>query len=186
MHPYFQSSFDALESQKSQTLDALKGLSGEQLNRRRQPGTWSIAEILSHIITSERLSVQYLQKKIQGIDQVRNSGSWENIKMGVLTLSLRLPGLKFKAPRKVVENTTLLTSLEQLSSEWTGVRSDMKTILENIPADKVKRLIYRQPRIGYINARQMLVFFSDHVTHHTPQIRRLIWCYQPGIELNIL
>lgn len=94
--------------------------------------------------------------------------------MLVLVISQRLPGLKFKAPRAVVEITPSLTDLEQISKEWAEVRADLKALLEKIPAGQEKKLIYKHVRAGRLNILHALKFFREHIIHHTPQIKRLL------------
>ena len=173
MHPSFKILFDEIESQREKTLLAVKHLSAEQINRVPAPGKWSIAQILSHLITAERLSLMYINKKIQGIAEAEDSGAWEEIKMGLLKISQRWPGLKFRAPQKVVEHTTFYQDLPTIGQEWDKVRKELSALFETIPDQYVNRKIYRHVRAGYLNARHALIFFREHITHHVPQIKKL-------------
>ncbi len=174
MHPSLQRVFDELEAQRIQTLQMISHLTEEHLNRRRKEGKWSIAEILSHIITAERLSVQYITKKLNGIDQARNSGGWEDFKISLLAITQRFPGLRFKAPKPVLDKTVIYKTMSQLEAEWTQVRKDLREILDGIPHEKINRLVYRHVIAGYLNPRHALIFFREHLIHHIPQIRRLL------------
>ena len=46
-----------------------------------------------------------MKKKALGIDQLKNSGLSESLRLEVLKISQRIPALKFKAPKIVVSNT---------------------------------------------------------------------------------
>lgn len=179
MHPSLKTVFDELEVQRGKLLDQLSGVNAEHLNRRMVEGKWSITEIISHLIVAERLSVQYLRKKIQGIDSVKDSGIYEDMKMLVFVLSQRLPGMRFRAPKVVVENTQHLTELAELRSSWEVLRKELRELLEQFPDDKLKRKIYRHVIVGYINIRQMLIFFREHVIHHQPQILKQLSRIRP-------
>ncbi len=133
---------------------------------------WSILQIIAHLITAERLSVLYMQKKILGIGTAGDTGIWEEFKMGLLIISQRLP-LKFKAPQAVVKQTTNATSLQQLEEEWNNVRSELQALLETIQPHQRKRKIYKHVVAGKLNAHQALRFFHEHFLHHLPQIQRL-------------
>ena len=174
MHPSFQKLFDEIESQRKSILDSVHPLTQDQLNRSLAPGKWSVSQILSHLITAERMSVNYIQKKIQGIEQIEDTGPWEELKINLLKISQRLPGLKFKAPGKVVENTTFYNDLLTITKEWDLVRNEFRTLLEKIPAQYINRRIYRHVRAGYLNVRHALIFFREHIIHHTPQIKKLV------------
>lgn len=170
MQPALSTLFEEIESQRQKLFDSLSHLPVEKLNQPFRAGKWSMAEILSHLLAAEKLSLQYLQKKIQGIEQVEDSGWWEEIKMGLFIASQRLPGLKFKAPKRVVESTPVIRDLHTLKNEWDRVRNELKTLLEAVPDNRVNRKIYKHVRIGYINLKQTLIFFREHTIHHIPQI----------------
>ncbi|MEJ0054597.1 MAG: DinB family protein [Bacteroidota bacterium] len=159
MNPSFQKLFTRIESQREEMLNSVRGLTEEQFNRSSAPGKWSVAEILSHIIAAERMSLQYIQKKIQGISESKDSGWKEEMKMILLKLSQRIPGIKFKAPRKVVENTTPYHNLATITTEWDHIRNEFKLFLEKIPDQYVNRMIYKHARVGYLNMKHGLMFF---------------------------
>jgi uncharacterized damage-inducible protein DinB len=164
--------YDSLESQRIKLLDSLENLPLQRLNH--QPaGKWSINQVIAHLITAERMSVLYLTKKIQGIDEVDNTGLIEELKMIGLIISQRLP-LKFKAPRVVVENTPSSSELKQLEKEWNTLRIDLKNLLEKVSDHQIKRKIYKHVRAGKLNIQQALIFFREHIIHHQPQIKRLL------------
>jgi uncharacterized damage-inducible protein DinB len=165
--------FDSLETQRSELLSLITTLSNEQLNAHSE-GKWSIAQVLSHIISSERLSVNYLNKKILGIKEAPNTTLTGELKMIILIISQRLPFLKFKAPKVVAENTTLYNSAGQLIEAWGKVRNELKETLKGFQDDQLKRKVYKHPIAGMLNIQQALRFFQEHVIHHTPQIKKLL------------
>jgi uncharacterized damage-inducible protein DinB len=167
-----QQIFDSLETQRHQLSASLSSLAAEKLNQQPQNG-WSINQVIAHLITAERLSIQYLHKKIQAINEVENTGLLEELKMIVLIISQRLP-FKFKAPKVVVENTTSSSSLPQLEQEWNAVRNELKTVLEKFNEDQLKRKIYKHVVAGKLNIQQTLLFFREHIIHHKRQIKRLL------------
>ncbi len=174
MHPSLQALFNQLEVRRKATLEPFRSFSPEQLNHRPRPNQWSVAEVLSHLITAEQLSVAYLTKKMQGVDDLPRTGLIEELKMGLLIISQRLPGLKFKAPKRVVDSTTVLTSWHEIEGAWNAVRKDLYALLEHLPPNGMDRKIYRHPMAGYLNIRHTLVFFREHLIHHGPQLRRLL------------
>ncbi len=174
MHPSFQKILSEIEVQRRKTLDLVRHLTPEQFNRSPEPGKWSVAQIMSHLIGGEKLSLSYLQKKIQGVEQAEDTGLWEEVKITLLKISQRLPGLKFKAPQRIVENTVLYPDFSTIEREWDMVRTEFKAFLEKIPNQFVNRRIYKHPRAGYLNVRHALIFFREHVIHHTPQLKKLL------------
>lgn len=173
MNHSFHQLYELLEAQRHSLLSSIQNLSPEKLNHRIQ-GKWSINQIIAHLIAAERLSLNYLQKKVNAIHEVKNSGLWEEVRMALLVASQRLPGLKFKAPRVVVENTPPVADLNALLKEWETLRKDLKNFLEKLPAGSEKKLIYKHARAGRLSTLHALRFFREHIIHHTPQIKKLL------------
>src|SRR4051794_20382150 len=105
MNNRLQNLFDKIENQKQDVFEMIADLSAAQINGKPSSGKWSISQIISHLIIAEKLSVNYIQKKIQGVDNAKDSGLVEELKMLVLKISQRIEGIKFKAPKYVVDNT---------------------------------------------------------------------------------
>lgn len=173
IHQQLLSVFQEIEKQRLHTLDVIKGVTHEKLFRAPAPGKWSLMQILAHLVTAEKMSLAYLQKKILGIDDAADTGWKEDLRIGLLKISQRLP-LKFKAPGRVVESTPAYTSFDQLRSDWDSVRAQLAEILERFPENRLKRKVYKHPFAGMLNITQMLIFFREHITHHQPQIRRVL------------
>ncbi|MFM7858344.1 MAG: DinB family protein [Flammeovirgaceae bacterium] len=172
MIPPYKTQFDLIETERIQLMRQLSNYSVQQLHFFPKD-KWSILQIIAHLITAERLSIMYMKKKIQGIDNASDSGVWEEVKMALLIISQRLP-LKFKAPQVVVQQTTQVTTLQQLEEEWNQVRQELNQLLEKIPPQHRKRKIYKHVVLGKLNAQQALRFFHEHFVHHQPQINRLL------------
>jgi hypothetical protein len=161
-----------METQRAELLSLIKGISMETISKHPD-NKWSIAQVISHLIASEQLSVRYLNKKILGIDTAPKTGVTEEVKMIVLKISQRLP-FKFKAPRVVVESTPVYENIEQLTEAWNKTRVDLKTVLEKFQDNQLNRKVYKHPFAGMLNIQQALVFFREHIIHHTPQIKNLL------------
>lgn len=171
MNSALQQLFENLETQRTSLLNEIK-LSPEKLNNH-VPGKWSTNQILSHLITAEQLSINYMNKKMPGIQTFEDSGLWEEIKTLTLKVSQRLP-LKFKAPKLVVENTPTFESVEQIEKAWDKTRNELKELLDRITDDQIRRKIYKHPIAGKLNIHQALRFFGEHIIHHQPQIKKLL------------
>lgn len=165
--------FDSLEAQRSKLLGLITNLSHEQLNAHPE-GKWSIAQILSHLIASEHLSILYLNKKMLGIHEAPNTGLIEEIKMIALIVSQRTPFIKFKAPKVLAENTHVYQTAEQLKEAWDKNRVELKEVIARFQDDQLKRKIYKHPIAGMFNIQQALQFFREHIGHHTPQVKKLL------------
>ncbi len=169
-----QNLFDKIENQKHEVFELISGLTPEQLNGNPSSGKWSIAQIMSHLISAEQLSVSYIQKKIQGVEKADNSGIVEELKMILLKASQRIEGLKFKAPKHVVDNTMVYSELAELTRQWMKTRADFRELLEQVHDQHLRKKIYKHAVVGYLNIQHAVMFFHEHVTHHLPQIRKIV------------
>ena len=165
--------YQKLEHQRKQIVELINNLP-EGVYTTAPAGKWSIAQILTHLLTAERLTVIYMKKKSLGIDSLRDSGFKQNVLSAILKLSQRIPFLKFTAPQVIVENTPEALSLEEVVSRWEKQRAELKEILESIPDKHARRLIYKHPIAGMLDAGQGVRFMYEHVNHHLPQIKRLL------------
>ncbi len=127
-----------------------------------------------HLITSEKLTLNYLKKKSLGVDQLPNSRLLESLKMIVLKGSQRLPFLKFNAPKALIENTPQVTYFHEMARDWELSRRDFRKFLESIPEKDIHKLIYKHPVAGRFDIIQCLTFMQEHFNHHLPQINALL------------
>jgi hypothetical protein len=166
--------FDQLECDRSKLLDKLSKLPGEKLMYKSDSGHWSIDQILIHLLTSEQLTLTYLKKKSLGAEQLGNSGPIEALKLTLLAISQRLPLIKYKAPKVVVQNTPDVVTLSELIDRWNLSRRDLKNFLETVQDRNLHKLIFKHPVAGRFDVVQCLTFMREHFHHHLPQINRLL------------
>jgi hypothetical protein len=165
--------YELLENDRKQLMVELSKTSIEKLAMRPSKDKWSINEILTHLLTSEQLTIRYLKKKSLGVKQLRNSGLGENLRYAILKISQRLP-LKYKAPEHVLSNTPDALLLPQLETSWDETRRDLADFLDSIADENVYKLIYKHPLAGRFDVIQCLLFMREHYHHHLPQIKRLL------------
>lgn len=169
MNKRIESAFDKLESQRIQLLNEVRNLDSSLLTSAPE-GKWSILAIISHIMTTERLGLEYINKKILGVEQAGESGLWEEFKLALFKLSQRSPNLKYKAPRLIAEKTTIYDDIRVIETEWTKLREQWQAFLTRIPERHVNKKVFRHAVGGRFNVVQGLQIFYEHVNHHLPQI----------------
>jgi len=174
VNPGFQTIFDELETQRAEILNQVKVLSVEKFNYSPSTEKWSISQILTHILVAEQLSVGYMKKKALGIEQLKDSGVAQAFILELLKASQRIPAIKFKAPKVVLTNTPPAFPIDELKTHWETHRLDLKKFLESVEEKNAKKLLYKHPIAGRLDARQAMVFFREHIIHHLPQINRLL------------
>lgn len=164
--------FQELEMQRLQLTEDVRKYP-DTFNIKPDQTKWSVHEILAHLISAEKLSLQYLKKKKLGIDKTGNTGVFEELKMGALKISQRLP-FRFKAPQPVVAATASYSNMDDLVDDWNVTRENFKMLLEEIRDDQLKKKIYKHFFVGRLNVTHAIIFLKEHVNHHLPQINRLL------------
>lgn len=167
-----QNTFDKLEKQREFIMHKTSGMTVEKYHFA-PVNKWSVGQILTHLLTSERLAMVYMKKKSLGIEIAENSGFFEDFKMQVLKISQRIP-FKYRAPQIIVDNTPEELPLEEVVLQWTQIRSELKILAESIADKNIKKKIFKHPFMGRFNLIQGLTFIHEHIGHHWPQIKRLL------------
>jgi hypothetical protein len=163
--------FDRLEKARHDVIKLISPI--DETDFMKEKGNkWSLGQILIHIVTSEKLALQYMRKKSLGVDSIKDSGFVEPMKLMVLKISQRLP-IKYKAPKIIREKTPQPVPKTQLIRLWDESRSDLRKFLESIEDKNVNKKIFKHPIAGMFNASQGVAFLREHLLHHKPQILRL-------------
>jgi DinB superfamily len=170
MDASLQKLFSSIEQQRASLLGELKSAKPDSLVQGKND-KWSVSQIVRHLIIAERLSIGYINKKINAINEVGNTGMLSELKLVIFIVSQRLP-IKYKAPASLGDQPTDYADMDALEKDWDDARADLKKLLENFPASGLKKKIYRHPVMGRCNILHALIFFREHIIHHWPQIKR--------------
>jgi uncharacterized damage-inducible protein DinB len=168
-----QKSFLKLQTDTKLLLKEVSALSSATYHHRPAEGKWSISQILTHVLTSEKLSLNYMKKKSLGVDGLDDTGFLEKIKFFLLALSQRIP-FKYHAPKKVVEQTPPPLSYGDLVRQWEALRLELHEFLSTVKEENIRKKIYKHPRVGMLDVSQALQFLNEHLNHHKPQILAII------------
>jgi hypothetical protein len=114
-----------------------------------------------------------MKKKALGIDTLADSGIRQAVLSTLLKVSQRIP-FRYKAPKAIVDNTPETLSLSELISSWDKSRNNLKSFLETIDDKHVRRIIFKHPIGGRLDAKQAMEFMYEHINHHLPQIKSLL------------
>ncbi len=170
MHPKIETKFKKLEKLSAALLAELDAMDQAQLDFIPDSGNWSIQNVLEHVLAAEKAVLSYLLKKNQA-EELPSSGLAESWRGIALTAALRSP-LKFQAPR-VLRSPQRFASLQDLLTDWKAQREALNEFLEVLPNDRIDRIIFKHPIVGYFNILQTLDFLYEHLNRHARQIRRL-------------
>jgi len=162
--------FSELERQANALLFRLEVYNEETLQTPMEPGVWSVMQVLSHILASERLSLKYIKKKLSFQPQLKNAGIAASLRLLLLRIYLMSP-LKFKAPKGVrSEDLPPQGSLEEFRDTWFKERQELKEYIQGLNEDMLRKEIYKHPFVGRLSLTQMLIFFQFHFRRHEKQI----------------
>ncbi|HEY0742804.1 MAG TPA: DinB family protein [Chryseosolibacter sp.] len=183
MNSTLEKHFARLEQSKNEILTLIATLTEHEFHQSIH-GKWSVGQILIHIVTSERLALEYMKKKSLGIAHAGTSGLIEPLKLTLLQLSQRLP-IKYKVPKVIREKTPDAPSKQELIEMWNRERQNLRNFLESIPDNYVNKKIFKHPIAGMFNPSQGIVFLRAHLLHHRPQVVRISSSFKPQASQQV-
>lgn len=136
------------------------------------PDKWNLLQVALHVMTSERLSVIYINRKTGAGSKISPSGLKSKLRLLALWVALKLP-IKFKAPESA-DVTKKDVEYARLKSDWQKIRTELKSLIEDLDEATLKGEVFRHPRVGMINMKQALKFMGIHIDHHKKQMDRIM------------
>ncbi|MET3112888.1 hypothetical protein AAKU52_000607 [Pedobacter sp. CG_S7] len=146
----------------------LNTINDEQFQLPPTAGGWSYSEVYSHIFDASILSLQSLEKCLDGIGKDHPTAFVVKV---ILYFGTFPPGVKYKVPKILAARVKMIPKAEaaeliqkftqQLEVDYkkmTRARRDIKTA---------------HPKLGYLNAAQWLRFIEIHLNHHLKQLKRI-------------
>lgn len=164
--------FGELEALRERMMALLAGVPEERLRRHPSPGKWSAAQIVDHLATAESRSVDYIRKKTLDPSAVPPAGVMCAVRSFALVAALASP-FRFNAPA-VVADTPDDPSPAEAAERWARTRAAIRSIIEELPEDLLRKALFRHPSAGRLNMSQTLDFMIAHVKRHTKQLRRTL------------
>lgn len=163
--------FDRLEIQRKDLISFYKSFNGEQLAFKPGPQSWSMNQVLRHLVTAEHQSLKLIKRKMNQTGDLPDVTLGARTRAMVLKIALALP-IKFKAP-KIADVQDEVPDPDVLFNEWNGVRMEFKEFLMETDEEKFTKTVYQHPRAGYLTLKQAIEFMEDHIRHHQKQIDRI-------------
>lgn len=178
-----------LEHQRADILAVLARLPREQLERRPDPESWSIAHVIDHLAATEEAAVAMGERiRAGGAGEIANieaAAGWRRPRgvKGRLRWLVRrtavyaviTTGIRVRMPRRVKEmiGTPDPASAADAVARWEAARTRLAEYVTSLtPADERRKMLHH-PIAGWFDHRQGLKFVWRHVGHHARQIRRL-------------
>lgn len=157
-------------STKKQFLDRINAASKEQQLFKPSEDSWSMVEVLEHILLSESGVLGFMKKYPPA-----QSAFKVNLKSRILyklLAKLYKSGKKVKVPAKFL-NPTGGKSLASLLEESQGNNEFLSGILKDFPEEKLKYSAFKHTVSGGMTIGNTIEFFENHIIHHSHQLDRL-------------
>ncbi len=155
-------------------LTDLKQYSDEKLNHKPSAESWSVLQVLQHLMLVENASQKYVQKKLSynpSLSKVNLGTAW---RMLILKSYNWLP-IKLKAPSYVNENNFAeKTTFSEVAAQWQAQRQNLRDYLSALPEDLFDKEVYKHPLAGRLSLLGMLNFYEGHFDRHYKQIQKLL------------
>lgn len=173
--------FEQLERATEQLLAAAEAL-GDDKTTAPAAGHWSAVQVVHHLLFIEGNIISYVQKKIQAEEALPKVDLFTRLRVQFVRLMLRLPGLKFKAPRGVatLTDTGDVPTLPEMRKTWEASRRQLERLLNEFPSRQMSRAVFPHPRSGRITIYQVMEHLVDHLLHHQQQLARITKALRPG------
>lgn len=163
-----------MEHHKQILMDLLSSLPSEKYLLQPNPNSWSAGQAANHLYLSEKLSLAYLRKKMSYPESIPkfHIKSW----LGMFTYKIILIGIvKAKAPKQInMWGDQEVLPSDQLDQKWSELRVELFSFIREKHPQFKNDLVYNHPLAGRLSMQQMLIFFNDHIGHHTKQVNRIL------------
>ena len=168
MLPELQQKFDAIEERRQALFDRLARDDDARLRYHPAPGSWSMLQVVEHLVLVEGLVVKTMLRPDRPVVQRR---WWHRIGAWLVSIVLG-SGLRVPAPsRRVVPIAD--TPLHESRASWDDLRRQLLAFLNGTTAESARLLGFRHPVSGPLDVPASLDFIRTHFDHHMRQIARI-------------
>jgi hypothetical protein len=164
--------FDELERSKAALLKKLEALDEGLLSKKPDSKSWSVVQVVSHLIKIEEGSMNYMKKKLSYNPPLKSTGWWTALKIWFTKLMMRLP-LRYKTTDFLEEATNDVT-LEEAGKLWEVTRKQMRNFFDGLTEQQLSAALHKNLLAGRVNVYQQMSFMQVHFDRHLKQIDRVI------------
>lgn len=161
-----------MENERQQMLQQLAKYPADILEKKPDENSWSVTEVIYHLIVAERGALSYLNKKLE-VGGFGKATFQAGVKQKLLNFAISLP-VKFKAPKIVQLPKDANITYGEAITEWNEIRVNMKKAYEGLDDDFTGKELFKHPIAGKMNIVQGLKFMRQHMNRHIGQIERTL------------
>lgn len=137
-----------LENAPKQLVDAVEGLTREQLATPYRPNGWKLSQVVHHLADS-------------------HMNAYMRIKLALTEEQPTVKTFEENLWAELADNNTPITISVKL---FTGIHERLVTLLKFLKEAEFKKAVIH-PEIGMITVEQLVAIYSWHGKHHIAQIR---------------
>jgi uncharacterized damage-inducible protein DinB len=162
------------ESARERLLAFVTAIPDASFDRRREPGGWSVAEVLHHLCRMEDVVTSLLSRQAA---RAREKGTGpdvggESLLHSLDRFSIETVSDRIKAPDSVAPRTGLAKG--ELLSLLHASRAQLRKTLEEAADVDLSRLQFPHPVLGRIDMYQWVLYLGKHEMRHLGQIERIM------------
>lgn len=168
MAPALKALVDALDQDRLALLDGVEALGADAISARPQPDTWSILEIVEHLVLAEAAILQGLPPAAELNDRPRSLK--HRLRFQVVMAILRF-GIPVRVPSRSMVPTGQ-APLTELRRRWDENLHWLRSYAGGLDAVGERRAVFLHPVAGPITLAQALRMDRLHLDVHLRQIRK--------------
>lgn len=170
MNPSLLKKYNQLEDKTEKFVNIIAAHSEEQQRFRPSEYEWGMLDVMEHLINAETGTNRFFEK-------YKPEGSTRKMKLKNYFYS-SLTQIMLATPTKIPAPARLKppqgdTSFEEWKATWNSQRTIFKQILETFPEDKMNYSVFKHPRSGPMDIKNVIDFMKNHVVHHIYQLNRI-------------
>ncbi|MDP9143118.1 MAG: DinB family protein [Actinomycetota bacterium] len=176
MHRSLVGPWGRLVAGKGKLLERIAGIDPTPRQRRPGPDRWSIIEVLEHVVIVETGIASALMRDPSPDRPRRFAGRWWRYPALRVVLGL---GIRIRLPVESIAPTGN-AEWEELQARWTEGRERFRHWLDGVEPPTLATPRFRHPLAGWLDLPQGVTFAGDHLTHHLPQVERVLTALERG------
>lgn len=162
--------FRELEVRRAELMSEFAGWPPSRLRFRPAPGTWSVVEVLDHIVKAESGTVADVRA---GLQNPQALGDVERPGIAALDRALR-SDQKFTVPASAASiHPDAQTTFADVASRWEHARAQFRSLLGTLSPKDTHCGVFHHPSAGWMTVADGLDYFAAHLYHHGFQLARL-------------
>ncbi len=174
-NPKLKEYFERFDEELNALFSFTKAYTEEELNKKPNEKSWSVIQVIHHLMISEEGALNYVKKRLAiGKEHLKKASTTSKLRAIVLVSSMKQP-IKLTAPPVACEGIPEYASVEETRSRWISQRNKLYAFLSEQSNDVMEAECYKHPITGIMDIWGMLDFFEAHFQRHFKQITKTAW-----------